>query len=100
MNAWIENERARGFPQRKKFYAFKQRIGELVAWARVNRLQGVDLWAGRVGRSSHPVVFVRIDGVDFSFHAVPGVDDPLLAASNEFAWSQVRLKPIAPFVLR
>lgn len=88
LNAWIENERARGFPQRKKFYAFKQRIGELVAWARVNRLQGVDLWAERVGRSAHPVVFVRIDGVDFSFHAVPGVHDPLLAG-----FQHVRMVP-------
>ncbi len=99
LNAWIENERARGFPQRKKFYAFKQRIGELVSWARTNQLPGVDLWAERVGRSSQLVVFVRVDGVDFSFHAVPG-SGRLLAASNSLAWSHIRLKPIAPLVLR
>src|SRR3954451_14047473 len=33
LNAWIENERRLGYVQRKKFYAFKERIGDLVKWA-------------------------------------------------------------------
>lgn len=100
LNAWIENERARGFPQRKKFYAFKQRIGELFGWAGARELPGVALWVEEDARSSHPLAFLRIDGVDFSFHAVPGVQDRRFADRERLTWSGVRLKPIAPLVLR
>ena len=100
LNAWIESERRLGFVKRKKFYAFKQRIGALMRWAETNSLPGVDLWYERVVGTSQPIAFFRIDGVDFSFHAVTGVQDKRFADPNHFTWSGVRLKPIAPLVLR
>ena len=100
LNAWIESERRLGFVQRKRFYAFKQRIGSLMRWAETNPLPGVDLWIERDTSNSHPITFVRIDGVDFSFHAVPSVQDKRFASPSHFTWSGVRLKPIAPLVLR
>ena len=36
-----------GFIGRKKLYAFKQKIGELVKWAAETRLRGVTIWADK-----------------------------------------------------
>jgi hypothetical protein len=98
LNAWIEDERRLGFVGRKKFYAFKQKIGALVKWAADVRLRGVRIWTEV--ESKKPILYVRIDGVDFSFHAIPGANAFLDAGYNALTWSGVRLKPIAPIVLR
>jgi hypothetical protein len=91
---------------RKKFYAFKQKVGALVQWAVDGRLDGVKIWAatGGVRRWDDPgskatILYVRIDDVDFSFHAIPGADAFLNAGNNTLTWSGARLKPIAPIVL-
>jgi hypothetical protein len=97
LNAWIEDERRLGFAGRKKFYAFKQRIGALVKWAADARLRGVRIWTE--AESKDPILFVRIDDVDFSFHSIPGTSAFIDAGNNALAWSGVRLKPIAPLVL-
>ena len=97
LNAWIEDERRLGYVGRKKFYAFKQRIGMLLKWAAGAGLDGVTIWAEPSSRE--PILFVRIDDVDFSFHAIPGTDDFLVASNNAPTWPGVRLKPIAPVVL-
>jgi len=59
LNAWIENERRLGFPQRKKFYAFKQKVDLLADWAITAKPPGVSLWAERLpqsrAESDHPV---------------------------------------------
>src|SRR5262249_42861390 len=96
LNAWIEDERRLGFVGRKKFYAFKQKVGTLVRWAANAKLLGVRIWAETV--SSKPILFVRIDDVDFSFHAIPDAHT-FLDQGNSVSWSGVRLKPIAPIVL-
>ena len=99
LNAWIESERQLGYPQRKKFYAFKKRVDDLVKWATKARLPDVTLWAETVGENEGPIMFVRIDGVDFSFHAIPSARFFLTSGELRHNWSGVRLKPIAPFVL-
>ena len=99
LNAWIESERALGFVQRKKFYAFKQRIGALLSWVVETPLPGVSYWVETLPTSSHPIVFIRVDGVDFSFHAIPGLQELASRHQQPSSWSGMRLKPIAPLVL-
>ncbi len=99
LNAWIESERLLGYPQRKKFYAFKKRVDDLVKWAAEVGLPGVTLWAETLNENEWPIMFVRIDGVDFSFHAIPSARFFLKSGDLKPSWSGVRLKPIAPFVL-
>jgi len=97
LNAWIEDERRLGFDKRKKFYAFKQKVGELAEWARKAQPSGVTIWAEK--ESSGPILYVRIDGVDFSFQAIPGANVFLSPDTGKHNWTGVRLKPIAPIVL-
>ena len=97
LNAWIEDERRLGFARRKKFYAFKQHIGALVKWAADARPQSVRIWAETP--SKEPILYIRIDNVDFSFHAISGANAFLDSTGNVPIWSGVRLKPIAPIVL-
>src|SRR5260370_40322572 len=44
VSAWIEDERRLGFSERKKFYAFKQKVDSLAVWAMAAQLPGVALW--------------------------------------------------------
>jgi hypothetical protein len=97
LNAWIEDERRLGFVRRKKFYAFKQQISALVKWAAEARLPGVRIWAEVL--SKELILYVRLDDVDFSFHAIPGANAFLGSGNNALVWRGVRLKPIAPIVL-
>ncbi|MBM4046143.1 MAG: hypothetical protein FJ279_13615 [Planctomycetes bacterium] len=99
LNAWIESERRLGFPQRKKFYAFKQKVEALAKWAIEAELPGVRLWAETLPHYDTPVLFVRVDDVDFSFHAIPIARRILGSTHAQLTWSGVRLKPIAPLVL-
>jgi hypothetical protein len=99
LNAWIENERQLGFSQRKKFYAFKQKVDSLAKWATQAELSGVRLWAEALPGSKSPLLYIRIDDVDFSFHAIPIAYRFLDSGFSQLTWSGVRLKPIAPFVL-
>ena len=99
LNAWIESERLLGYPQRKKFYAFKKRVDDLVNWAAEAVLPGVALWAETSRKNGGPIMFVRIDGVDFSFHAIPSARFFLNSGDLKLSWSGVRLKPIAPLLL-
>ena len=99
LNAWIESERRLGFPQRKKFYAFKQKIESLARWVDAARPQGVELWAEAISPSGVPVLFLRVDDVDFSFHAIPIARQLLDTGTEHPTWKGVRLKPIAPLVL-
>jgi hypothetical protein len=96
LNAWIENERRLGYAQRRKFYAFKERIGDLVTWAAASDLPEVKIWTEII--SNEPLLFIRDDDVDFSFHAIPGAYKFHVEARTP-VWSGVRLKPIAPIVL-
>lgn len=99
LNSWIESERRAGFPQRKRFYAFKQRLGELAAWAYSSGLDGVSVWSERGYADSTPLVCIRVDGIDFSFHAVPRSEGLPMGEAVGLTWSGIRLKPIAPLVL-
>ena len=99
LNAWIEGELALGYRKRKKFYAFKERIGGLLRWVIDNPMPGVLYWADRPSRASGEITYFRIDGVDFSFHAVPGAGSLADDGPAPLPWSGVRLKPIAPLVL-
>lgn len=101
LNRWIEEERRRGRVKRKKFYAsFKPRIRELASWAREAGVEGVNVWADRTDDScGTPVTYVRMDGVDFSYHDIPDADEFLASGPDALTWSGVRLKPIAPLVL-
>ena len=99
LNAWIEEERRLGFSQRKRFYAFKQQIGALAKWAAEAKLPGVRLWIESPSGPATPILYVRIDDVDFSFHAIPTAQDFLDSGHEQLTWSGVRLKPIAPIVL-
>jgi hypothetical protein len=98
LNAWIEEERRLGFVRRKKFYAFKQHVGALVRWAADANLPNVRLWAETGSGSNTPILYVRIDDVDFSFHAIPGAE-AFVGARKDLTWTGARLKPIAPIVL-
>ena len=97
LNAWIENERSLGYVSRKKFYAFKEKIGVIVKWAADTKLDGVRIWAEP--NSYELVLYIRIDDVDFSFRAIPGAELYVKAANDSLEWAGVRLKPIAPMVL-
>lgn len=97
LNTWIEEERRHGFSQRKSFYAFKQQIGVLVKWAAKANLPSVHLWAEPQPGHAMPILYVRIDDVDFSFHAIPFARD--LLGHEQLTWGGVRLKPIASIVL-
>jgi len=97
LNAWIEEERRHGFSERKSFYAFKQKIGTLVKWAAEANFPGVHLWAELLPGRVTPILYARIDDVDFSFHAIPFARD--LLGYEQLTWGGVRLKPIAPIVL-
>jgi hypothetical protein len=99
LNAWIESERRLGFSQRKKFYAFKQKVDSLAEWASEARLPGVRLWAEALPDYKMPLLFVRVDEVDFSFQAIPMARRLLDSGYAQLTWSGVRLKPIAPLVL-
>ena len=99
LNAWIEEERRLGYSQRKRFYAFKQHVDQVARWAIATRLDGVEIWSEESGAGALPILFVRIDNVDFSFHAIP-VAGELPQQIDAPTWSGVRLKPIAPLVLR
>lgn len=96
LNAWIDGEVRRGLRKRKKFYAFKAQIGALARWATESRLPQVTVWTdGNVG-DRDPIVYIRVDDVDFSFHAIPDAHE---FEHSPHVWAGVRLKPIAPFVL-
>ena len=99
LNAWIESERALGFVRRKKFYAFKQRIGVLSRWLVQNGLPGVSHWVEPASNLSQPIMFIRVDDVDFSFHAIPGSHRWMSTGHQSLTWSGIQLKPIAPLVL-
>jgi hypothetical protein len=99
LNAWIESERRLGFSRRKKFYAFKQKVDELANWALKAKPSGVILWAEALSHINTPVLYIRIDEVDFSFHQIPVARRLLDAPRLDLSWSEVRLKPIAPLVL-
>ena len=97
LSAWIENERHLGLPSKKKFYAFKYKIGALVKWANEAKLPNVTIWAENL--PIDPILYIRIDDVDFSFRAIPGVGAFLAKCGHDLKWRGVRLKPIAPIVL-
>jgi hypothetical protein len=99
LNVWIESERRLGFPQRKKFYAFKQKVESLARWVAETRPPGVELWVEALAPSEDPVLFLRVEEVDFSFHAIPIASRLLAIRSEHPTWKGVRLKPIAPLVL-
>jgi hypothetical protein len=98
LNAWIEAERRLGYKQRKRFYAFKQRVDYLARWAVTAGCEGITVWREDSSTDRGPILFVRIDNVDFSFHAITLARE-LPNAARQFTWSGVRLKPIAPLVL-
>jgi hypothetical protein len=99
LNAWIDEERRLGFKERKAFYAFKQKIRELAEWAVNSRPEEVVVWVERTENESTAALHIRVDGVDFGFHAVPlgNLSESLVA--TEHKWSGIRLKPMAPLVL-
>ncbi len=99
LNTWIENERGLGFPQRKKFYAFKQNVDSLANWAITAEPPGVWVWAEALPGSKTPILYIRVDQVDFSFHAIPVASRLLGSGHSQLTWSGGRLKPIAPLVL-
>ncbi len=99
LNAWIESERRLGFSHRKKFYAFKQKVDSLTNWVMTAKPPGVKLWAEALPNSRTPILYIRVDEVDFSFHAIPVARRLLGSARSQLTWSGVRLKPIAPLVL-
>jgi hypothetical protein len=59
LNAWIESERRLGFPQRKKFDAFKEKAGQLVEWALHANLPGIEVWAEQTGSMPTPILFAN-----------------------------------------
>ena len=99
VNAWIDQERRLGYTKRKKFYAFKQTVQHLAEWALEAQPSGVDVCAESTENSATPVLRIRIDGVDFSFHAIPMTRSPVSNCVKQFEWTGLRLKPLAPLVL-
>jgi hypothetical protein len=99
LNAWIESERRLGFSQRKRFYAFKQNVDSLTKWAMTAKPPGVKLWAEALPQSKTPILYIRVDEVDFSFHSIPVARCLLGSGRSQLTWSGVRLKPIVPLVL-
>jgi hypothetical protein len=99
INAWIESERRLGFRARKKFYAFKQKVDALARWAADDPLPGVCVWAEPSDSPTDPILFVRVDGVDFSFHQIPVTRQIIGSTGDHPTWAGVRLKPIAPLAL-
>jgi hypothetical protein len=99
LNTWIESERKLGFKNRKKFYAFKKRVDTLATWASAAQLSGVKCWTEALPNVADPILYIRIDNVDFSFHEIPFARRLLTTNKPLLKWSGVRLKPIAPLVL-
>jgi hypothetical protein len=98
LNAWIQDERALGHTKRKAFYAFKARLAQLAQWAVIANIDGVSVWLDHATKLGQAIVYFRIDGVDFSYHSIP-VGDVVLE-QPKLSWTGVRLKPIAPIVLK
>ena len=98
LNAWIESERRLGYPQRKRFYAFKQQVDQLARWVLTSAEKDIVMWREDSSIPNSPILFIRVDNVDFSFHAIPLARE-LPDGAGRLAWSGVRLKPIAPLVL-
>ena len=97
LTTWIEAERKAGFKKRRKFYAFKTKVEDLAHWVESNRPPGVIVWAERLKATDDPVLYIRVDDVDFSFHAIPYAYKALTFPAH--CWKGVRLKLIAPIVL-
>ena len=95
LNAWLEDV-AKAFPQFKKFYAFKQLLGKIIN-DNVN-IDGSRVTVWRDPGDGVQPVYVRIDSVDFSFHAIPLGNENIMIR-DDLEWTKVRLKPIAPLAL-
>lgn len=98
LNRWIEDERRLGYRQRKPFYAFKQHIDRLGRWAMAAPDDDIAVWREEFPSTGSPLLFVRVEGVDLVFDAIPLARE-LIGADRHPTWTGVRLKPIAPLVL-
>lgn len=70
LNAWIESERLE-YPQRKRFYAFKQEVDRLGRLALAAQGMGIAVWREDSQVPNEPLLLIRVDNVDFSFHVIP-----------------------------
>ncbi len=97
VNAWIEHERKAGHAKRKKFYAFKQRVGEVLSAIIPKKPPDCEF-----ARDSK-YLYVALFGVVFSFTSIPlSPTSKAMVPYSEIPppfWKEVRLKPIAPLVL-
>ena len=95
LNAWLDSVSKRN-PKKKKFYAFKSDLGQLVEATAQSNLREVTVWAEYVEKS--PMLYIRTPEVEFSFRSIPNAKD-FLHRGNEYDWRGVRLKKVAPLLL-
>jgi hypothetical protein len=98
LNAWIDDEKRRGYDRGKFYAAFKPRVSELAIWATKQELSDVKVWA-ETTKSHKEMLFIRVDKVDFSFTEIPFARELIILGSEQFTWSGVRLKPKAAALL-
>jgi hypothetical protein len=82
----------------KEVYSFKQRVSRVIEALIEGSISGVEIYIG-----SDKIVYVCIEGIQFSFHAIHQTDVikyHVGTSSNVLQeWSGIRLQPIAPLVL-
>ena len=97
LNAWLDQ----ATPNQKKlkaFYAFKETLGRIINENVHLDETRVDIWRGESSGADNDVVYARVDGTEFSFHAIPRHFSSIPVLHHQ-EWSGVRLKPFAPLVL-
>lgn len=95
LNEWLRDV-VKSSSKLKKFYAFKEELGKIINNNVDLDSSRVTVWRG-LGDGVQPV-YVRIDSVDFSFHAIP-LKNKNIKVHDDLEWTGFRLKPIAPLVL-
>ena len=82
---------------RKEVYSFKGQVGTVVESLVKNPIDGVEIYF------DERLLYVAIDGIQFSFHAIPRTQPikNFIAnnANQKQHWSGIRLQPISPLVL-
>ena len=82
---------------KKAVYYFKKRVGIVVGSIIDNPIHGVKIYF------DHQLMYVSIDGIQFSFHAIPRTEKIrrfINSNANESQkWSGIRLQPISSLVL-
>tara|TARA_B100001123_G_scaffold152373_1_gene176211 strand:- start:2113 stop:3330 length:1218 start_codon:yes stop_codon:yes gene_type:complete len=82
----------------KEVYSFKTRVGQIIEQLVSGPIEGVEVFADSDG-----LTYVKVETLQFSFHAIPRTEPILLhmasRANKKQYWEEIRLQPCSPLVL-